>query len=69
MPAHPALRDAALRPVPHALGEPAGSMAEMKAYLARLRPESAAEALRLLRAAFPDAPLGARVAACGLSAG
>jgi hypothetical protein len=41
--------------------------AEMSAFLARFRPQSAAEALRILRNAFPDAPLELRVAACGLA--
>lgn len=45
----------------------ASSVDEMRAFLARARPGSAADALRLLRAAFPDAPLAERVAACGLS--
>jgi hypothetical protein len=40
--------------------------AEMSAFLARFRPQSAAEALRILRNAFPDAPLELRVAACRL---
>lgn len=43
------------------------SIDEMRAFLVRARPGSAADALRLLRAAFPDAPLAERVAACGLS--
>ena len=38
-------------------------IAEMRAHLARMRPASDAEALRTLRAAFPDASLATRVAA------
>lgn len=45
------------------------SIAEMRAYLGRSRPQSAAEALRLLRAAYPEAPLSLRVSACGLAEG
>lgn len=41
------------------------TVAEMGAYLARARPQSAAEALRMLRNAYPDAKLERRVAACG----
>lgn len=53
--------------LPHGLPEPDDSVAEMRAFLARTRPQSPSEALRLLRIAYPDAPLGARVAACGLA--
>ncbi len=42
-------------------------ISDMRAFLARVRPQSTAEALRLLRNAYPEAPLGHRVAACGLS--
>lgn len=38
-------------------------IAEMRAHLARIRPASDAEALRSLRAAFPDTSLATRVAA------
>jgi hypothetical protein len=48
---------------PARLGEP--PVQDMRAFLARLRPQSTAEALRLLRNAYPDAPLSLRVAACG----
>jgi hypothetical protein len=37
----------------------------MTRHLARAAPSSGAEALRLLRQAFPDSPLTARVAALG----
>lgn len=47
----------------------ADRIADMRAFLARRRPQSAAEALRFLRAAYPDAPLSLRVAACGLGEG
>lgn len=43
------------------------SLADMKAYLARSKPQSPSEALRLLRNAYPEASLGLRVAACGLA--
>jgi hypothetical protein len=39
----------------------------MRAYLSRAKPQSPSEALRLLRNAYPDAPLSLRVAACGLA--
>lgn len=39
------------------------TIADMGAYLARIRPQSAAEALRLLRSAYPDATLTQRVTA------
>lgn len=42
------------------------TLADMRAYLARSKPQSPSEALRLLRAAYPDAALSLRVAACGL---
>ncbi len=38
-------------------------LVEMRAHLARMRPESDAEALQALRAAFPETTLSARVAA------
>jgi hypothetical protein len=38
-------------------------IAEMRAHLARTRPTSDAEALKALRAAFPDVSLAVRVAA------
>ena len=37
-------------------------IAEMRAFLAKMRPQSDAEALKCLRSAFPDASLAARVA-------
>ncbi|GLK57790.1 hypothetical protein JOD31_003250 [Methylopila capsulata] len=37
---------------------------DMRAFLQRSRPATTAEALRLLRGAFPAAPLRLRVAAC-----
>ncbi|RXF73996.1 hypothetical protein [Hansschlegelia zhihuaiae] len=43
----------------------ARAIADMRAFLARRAPLSASESLRLLRSAFPDAPLSLRVAACG----
>lgn len=43
-----------------------GALADMRAYLARSKPQSPSEALRLLRAAYPEASLSLRVAACGL---
>lgn len=39
-------------------------IAGMRAFLAALEPGSDAEALRLLREAFPDLPLAERVKAC-----
>lgn len=44
-------------------GEPAALSHLMSQHLAHARPRSDAEALRLLRQAFPAAPLAARVAA------
>lgn len=43
--------------------EPASLVHRMSNHLAAARPRSDAEALRLLRQAFPGAPLAARVAA------
>lgn len=58
---HPASRNV------HSARPPFGGLeatvAEMGAYLARVRPQSAAEALRLLRGAYPEATLTQRVAA------
>ena len=42
-------------------GEP--SLADISDWISRQRPASGAEALRQLRIAFPDSPLGLRVAA------
>ncbi|MDR4306454.1 hypothetical protein IHQ68_07465 [Chelatococcus sambhunathii] len=60
------------QPAPKTLGVLASQqdrkVSEMRALLARLSPQSASESLRLLRNAFPDAPLSLRVAAVGLSA-
>ena len=39
-------------------------IAGMRAFLLALEPDSDAEALRLLREAFPDLPLAERVTAC-----
>jgi hypothetical protein len=39
-------------------------IAGMRAFLVALEPDSDAEALRLLREAFPDLPLAERVKAC-----
>lgn len=44
----------------------AGALSEMRSYLAGVKPQSAADALRLLRNAYPQTPLSLRVAACGL---
>jgi hypothetical protein len=41
------------------------AIADMRSFLARRAPQSMSEALRLLRSAYPDAPLSLRVAACG----
>ncbi len=46
---------------PHAMAIDA-RVAEMRAFLARMRPTSDAEALKCLRDAFPEASLSARVA-------
>ncbi|MBS7535113.1 transferase [Ancylobacter sonchi] len=43
--------------------EPASVAALMRSHLDQVRPRSDAEALRILRQAFPAAPLAARVAA------
>lgn len=43
------------------------ALSDMRAYLSRAKPQSPSEALRLLRNAYPDAPLSLRVAACGLA--
>jgi hypothetical protein len=49
------------------LGESDQLVRAMTAVLARRRPQSAAEALRVLRQGYPDAPLAMRIAA--MSAG
>lgn len=43
------------------------AVADMRAFLVRVRPQSQAESLRMLRNAYPQAPLSVRVAACGLA--
>lgn len=48
--------------------ERARAIGDMQAFLARTQPKTPSEALRLLRNAYPDTPLSARVAACGLAA-
>lgn len=55
---------APLPPIPVAT-ERDRAIGDMRAFLARVRPQSQAEALRLLRNAYPDVQLGLRVAACG----
>ena len=67
MPSAAAAFKAPSKKLPHVLPEPETSVADMRAFLARTRPQTPSEALRLLRAAYPDAPLGLRVAACGLA--
>ena len=57
-----------LRVVPTPLTERDRAIGDMQAFLARVRPQSSAEALRLLRNAYPEAALNLRVAACGLAA-
>ncbi|MFN3657005.1 MAG: hypothetical protein ACK4UO_07100 [Pseudolabrys sp.] len=44
---------------------PAAELERMAAQLRRFRPETDADALKLLRASFPDCSLSARVAALG----
>lgn len=58
---HPASRN--VRPPHPPFGGPEATIAEMGAYLTRIRPQSAAEALRLLRSAYPEATLAQRVSA------
>lgn len=48
---------------PRRMGEPQSVASLMRSHLDMARPRSDAEALRLLRQAFPAAPLAARVAA------
>ena len=50
-------------PSPTGSGETDQLMRAMTAVLARQRPASAAEALRLLRRGYPDIPLSMRIAA------
>ncbi len=52
-----------IAPAANALGARAQAMIER---IVAARPSSDAEALKALREAFPDAPLGLRVAALGL---
>jgi|GEM_PF-6033287 len=67
MPSAAAAFQAPSKKLPQVLSEPETSVADMRAFLARTRPQTPSEALRLLRGAYPDAPLGLRVAACGLA--
>ena len=43
------------------------TLRDMRVFLAGANPQSPSEALRMLRNAYPEAPLSLRVAACGLS--
>ena len=43
---------------------PPAAVEQMRSYLGGMKPMSVAEQLRLLRTAFPDAPLADRVSAC-----
>ena len=52
-------------PVPaDVVPQPDAAVDHMRSYLGGMRPMSVAEQLRLLRTAFPDAPLADRVSAC-----
>lgn len=57
---------AARRPAPSAAvaPRPAAAVEQMRTYLGGMKPMTVSEQLRLLRAAFPDAPLADRVSAC-----
>ena len=44
--------------------EPTAAVDHMRSYLGGMKPMSVADQLRLLRAAYPDAPLAARLSAC-----
>ena len=50
----------------HSVFVPAADPATMAEQVMNFAPASDAEALKLLRASFPDCPLSARVAALGL---
>lgn len=43
------------------------ALGDMQAFLASAHPQTPSEALRLLRNAYPEAPLSLRVAACGIA--
>ncbi len=62
------VQQAAPRPLQVLASQQDRRLGEMRAMLARLAPQSASEALRLLRNAYPDAPLSLRVAAVGVGA-
>ena len=47
----------------NAVGQPDDLVRAMTAVLARQRPQSVAEALRMLRRGYPDIPLSMRIAA------
>ena len=66
-PAGTSAADPQSKAVPAEPDEPDRLMRAMRAVLARQRPASAAEALRLLRRGYPEIPLALRIAA--LSAG
>jgi hypothetical protein len=53
----------ALSAGPAAIGA-VGLVDDMRALVKSMQPRTTAEALRVLRNAFPNAPLGMRVAAC-----
>ena len=57
-----------LRPATPISSERQRAIGDMQAFLARTHPQTPAEALRLLRNAYPDMPLNVRAAACGLAA-
>lgn len=42
------------------------ALGDMRDFLSRAKPQTPSDALRLLRNAYPDAPLSLRVTACGL---
>lgn len=55
-----------LSPQPGFAGVGSGfAVEEMRALLSRRRPATTAEALRMLREAYPASPLRLRIAACG----
>ncbi|GLK67531.1 hypothetical protein [Hansschlegelia plantiphila] len=58
---------AGLRIRPTLVPERERAIGDMQAFLARVHPQTPAEALRLLRNAYPEAALSLRVAACGLN--
>jgi len=57
------LQSQAAPPVGTGLGESDHLMRAMRTVLARQRPASTAEALRVLRRGYPDIPLAMRIAA------